>query len=120
MFQLNNRDSRPIYEQMKEQLRRLIITNVIQSDEKLPSIREIASTLAINPNTMQRAYRELENEGYIYTIPGKGSFASPKQDIDKRRENELLEQFDNIVMELHYIGYDEGYLKDRIEKQLSP
>lgn len=119
MFHLNNRDSRPIYKQIKEQLRRLIITNVIQSDEKLPSIREIATSLAINPNTMQRAYRELENEGYIYTIPGKGSFASPRQDIDKRRENELFEQFDSIVTELHYLGYDAGYLTDRIQTQLS-
>ncbi len=119
MFQLNYRDNRPIYEQIKEQMRTLIITNAILPDEKLPSIREIASNLAINPNTIQRAYRELENEGYIYTIPGKGSFAAPRKDIDKRRETELLKQFDSIISELHYLGYDAVFLQNRIQMQLS-
>lgn len=116
MFQLNYRDSRPIYEQIKEQLRKLIVTHVIKPDEKLPSIREIASNLAINPNTIQRAYRELENEGYIYTIAGKGSFAAPRQDIDTKREDELLTQFDEIVTELSYLGYTGDKLHSRMIK----
>lgn len=114
MFQLNYRDNRPIYEQIKEQLRKLIVTNVIQPDEKLPSIREIAASLAINPNTIQRAYRELESEGYIYTISGKGSFAAPRQDIDTKREAELLSQLDEIVTELSYLGYTADTLNKRI------
>ncbi|MCI8371810.1 MAG: GntR family transcriptional regulator [Lachnospiraceae bacterium] len=114
MFQLNYRDNRPIYEQLKEQLRKLIVTGVLKSDEKLPSIREIASSLAINPNTIQRAYRELESEGYVYTIAGKGSFAAPRQDIDDRREKELLQQFDTIVLELSYLGYQSDSLFQRI------
>ena len=115
MFQLNYRDSRPIYEQIKEQLRKLIVTNAIQPDEKIPSIREVATSLAINPNTIQRAYRELESEGYIYTIAGKGSFAAPRQDIDTKREGELLTQFDEIVTELSYLGYTTDSLFKRIE-----
>ena len=63
MIQINYRDSRPLYEQIKEQLRRLITSGALTADEKLPSVRELASQLAINPNTIQRAYRELENEG---------------------------------------------------------
>lgn len=114
MFQLNYRDNRPIYEQLKEQLRKLIVTGVLKSDEKLPSIREIASSLAINPNTIQRAYRELESEGYVYTIAGKGSFAAPRQDIDDRREKELLQQFDTIILELSYLGYQSDSLFQRI------
>lgn len=114
MLQLNYRDSRPIYEQIKEEIRKLIVTGVLKSDEKLPSIREIASSLAINPNTIQRAYRELESEGYVYTIAGKGSFAAPRQDIDKKRENELLQQFDAIVIELYYLGYQANTLYTRI------
>lgn len=114
MFQLNYRDNRPIYEQLKEQLRKLIVTGVLKSDEKLPSIREIASSLAINPNTIQRAYRELESEGYVYTIAGKGSFAAPRQDIDDRREKELLQQFDAIILELSYLGYQSDSLFQRI------
>lgn len=116
MFQLNYRDSRPIYEQLKEQLRKLIVTDVIQSDERLPSIREIASSLAINPNTIQRAYRELENEGYIYTIPGKGSFAAPRTDIDVRRESELLKQLEDTVTELTYLGYTAEKLSAHISQ----
>lgn len=115
MFQLNYRDSRPIYEQLKEQLRKLIVTQAIKPDEKIPSIREVATSLAINPNTIQRAYRELESEGYIYTIAGKGSFAAPRQDIDSKRENELLTRFDEIVTELSYLGYTSTTLQKRME-----
>ena len=80
MIQLNYRDSKPIYEQIREGLRRLVITGAIAKDEKLPSVRELASELAINPNTIQRAYRELETEGYIYTVSGKGSFAAEQSE----------------------------------------
>ena len=75
LLQLNYRDAKPIYEQIKEGIRHLLLTDAIASDEKLPSVRELASNLAINPNTIQRAYRELESEGYIYTKQGKGTFA---------------------------------------------
>ena len=75
MISLNYRDSRPIYE-IKDGLRKLIVTGGLGPDEKLPSVRALAAQLAINPNTIQRAYNELEGEGYIYSVPGKGSFAS--------------------------------------------
>lgn len=114
MFQLNYRDSRPIYEQLKEQLRKHIVSGIINADDKLPSIREISSSLAINPNTISRAYHELESEGYIYTIPGKGSFASPIKDIDTRREEELLKRLDEIILELSYLGYTAEKLSTHI------
>ena len=72
MIHLDYRDSRPIYEQVKDGFRQRIIQEIIQKDEKLPSVRELATALTINPNTIQRAYRELEQEGYVYTVPGKG------------------------------------------------
>ena len=65
MIQLNYRDSKPIYEQIKDGLRKLVISNSLSADEKLPSVRELAAKLAINPNTIQKAYRDLESEGYI-------------------------------------------------------
>ena len=74
MIQLNYRDAKPIYEQIKDGMRHLVISNALTADEKLPSVRELAATLAINPNTIQRAYRDLEKEGYVYTISGKGTF----------------------------------------------
>ena len=64
MIQLNCRDSRPIYEQVKDGLRQLIINGVLTEGSRLPSVRELAVSLTINPNTIQRAYRELEAEGY--------------------------------------------------------
>ena len=116
MIQLNYRDSKPIYEQIKEGLRRLVITGAIARDEKLPSVRELASELAINPNTIQRAYRELETEGYIYTVSGKGSFAAEQSDVNGRRNEELLKEFDEIVRELLYLSGDKEALIRRIEE----
>ena len=116
MIQLNYRDSKPIYEQIKEGLRRLVITGAIATDEKLPSVRELASELAINPNTIQRAYRELETEGYIYTVSGKGSFAAEQSDVNGRRNEALLKEFDEIVRELLYLSGDKEALIRRIEE----
>lgn len=116
MIQLNYRDSKPIYEQIKEGLRRLVITGAIATDEKLPSVRELASELAINPNTIQRAYRELETEGYIYTVSGKGSFAAEQSDVNGRRNETLLKEFDEIVRELLYLSGDKEALIRRIEE----
>jgi len=112
MIQLNYRDAKPIYEQIKEGLRRLVITGAIAKDEKLPSVRE----LAINPNTIQRAYRELESEGYIYTVSGKGSFAAEQADVTGRRNEKLLREFDEIVRELLYLSEDKNALIRRIEE----
>ncbi len=115
MIQLNYRDSKPIYEQIKDGLRRLVVTGAIRKDDKLPSVRELASQLSINPNTIQKAYRELEQEGYIYTIAGKGSFAAEKQDVVPGRDKNLLKEFDEIVKELLYLREDKDALIQRIE-----
>ena len=115
MIQLNYRDSKPIYEQIKDGLKRLVITGAIATDEKLPSVRELASQLAINPNTIAKAFRELEQEGYIYTITGRGSFAADGKDISAGRNDELLKKFDEIVKELLFLSEDKEQLKERIE-----
>lgn len=114
MIELNYRDARPIYEQIKDGLRKLMLSSVIRQDEKLPSVRELASQLAINPNTIQKAYRELEQEGYIYTVSGRGSFAAPFTDINSGRLKELLKQFDEAVIELLYMKKDPEELQQRI------
>jgi len=74
LIQLNFRDAKPIYEQIKEEIRHLIVTGGLSPEDKLPSVRELAANLAINPNTIARAYQELEQEGYLYTESGKGTF----------------------------------------------
>ena len=101
MISLNYRDSRPIYEQIRDGLRKLIVTGALSADEKLPSVRALAAQLAINPNTIQRAYNELEGEGYIYSVPGKGSFV---------RE---------LLSELRYLGVSQQELLNLV-KEASP
>ena len=107
---LNSRDPRPIYLQVKESLRQLIIGGVLTPESKLPSVREIAGTLAINPNTIQRAYRELEAEGFIYSIPGKGSFVSPNREISQEELHRRWEDLDHAVRELRFLGVSEEEL----------
>ena len=96
---INYRDPRPIYEQVRDGLRTLIVSGVLPGGEKLPSVRELASQLAINPNTIQRAYRELERAG-----------------IDTQRRDALLRRFDETVKELRYLGVSAEALRARMEK----
>lgn len=115
LIQLNYRDSKPIYEQIKDGFRKLIISNSLSANEKLPSVRELASGLAINPNTIQKAYRDLESEGYIYTVAGKGSFVAEREEIYDTRQHELLEEFDEIVQELYFLSVGKETLQERID-----
>lgn len=114
MIQLNYRDSKPIYEQIKDGFRKLIISNSLSANEKLPSVRELASGLAINPNTIQRAYRDLESAGYVYSVAGKGTFVAENQEFNDVRQQELLEEFDEIVMELYLLSVKNEELHARI------
>lgn len=117
MIGLNYRDSRPIYEQIKDNYKKLILSGAIAPDEKLPSVRELAARLAINPNTIQRAYRELETEGIIYTVPGKGCFAGKPQEVDKGRMQQLLTDFDAMVGKLLLMGITKEELQMRIAQE---
>ena len=110
MISLNYRDSRPIYEQIKDGLRKLIVTGALRTGEKLPSVRALATQLSINPNTIQRAYNELEAEGYIYSVPGKGSFAAGNDAAGARRREELLRQARDLLRELRYLGVSQEEL----------
>lgn len=104
MFSVNYRDSRPIYEQVKDSIRLAIITGAMKADDKVPSVRDLAGQLAINPNTIQKAYRELESEGYIYSVPGKGSFVGECREALESRKKELFIQLDSAVSELNHLG----------------
>ena len=119
MISLNYRDSRPIYEQIRDGLRKLIVTGALSADEKLPSVRALAAQLAINPNTIQRAYNELEGEGYIYSVPGKGSFAAANAAADSARRAELLTQVRELLSELRYLGVSQQELLNLV-KEVSP
>ena len=105
MIHLDYRDSRPIYEQVKDSLRRLMVTGVLAPGDKLPSVRSMASQLSINPNTIQRAYAELEAEGYIYSVAGRGSFVSAGDGEHLRRIAELTGRLVPLLEELKSLGY---------------
>ena len=115
MISVNFRDSRPLYEQIKESIIKLIMTKSLQENEQLPSVRELAVELAINSNTIQRAYRELENEGYIYKISGKGTFVSPQENFKPNTE-ELFKSFKETASKLIFAGESSKALKEAIDK----
>ncbi|MBR7178677.1 MAG: GntR family transcriptional regulator [Oscillospiraceae bacterium] len=114
MIHLDHRDSRPIYEQIADAFRRQIETGVLTAGERLPSVRELSAMLTINPNTIQRAYRELENGGWIESAAGKGSFVAHRSGgADTARK---LRSFDEAVRELLLQGVSPAELIDRIKQ----
>lgn len=105
MFELDVRSRKPIYEQLVEKLKQLIINDVLKEDEKLPSVRELAQQLTINPNTIQKAYRELESQGFIYSLKGKGSFVHPSGKADNKEElKKVREELKKLFAEAIYLG----------------
>ncbi|CDA81047.1 putative GntR family transcriptional regulator [Firmicutes bacterium CAG:176] len=110
MIVLDYRDSRPLYQQVKDSLRRMMLTGLLEPGEKLPSVRSLATQLAINPNTIQRAYAELEAEGYIYSVAGRGSFVSAGDGEHLRRIAELTGRLVPLLEELKSLGYTREHL----------
>lgn len=105
MFDLDPRNRKPIYEQLVERFVELIISEVLSVDEQLPSVRALAQQLTINPNTIQRAYRELENLGYIYSIKGKGSFVSLSSERSKLEKlSSVRAELESLVAEAISLG----------------
>ncbi|QGH34319.1 GntR family transcriptional regulator [Gracilibacillus salitolerans] len=105
MFELDLRSRKPIYEQLVDRLKQLIINNVLEKDEKLPSVRVLAQQLSINPNTIQKAYRELEAQGYIYSVKGKGSFVNHIMMTDNSAEiKKVKEQLKKHISEALFLG----------------
>lgn len=104
MVYLNYRDTRPIYTQIADNFRSQIRAGVLAPGEKLPSVRELASELAINPNTIQRAYRELEADGWIASVSGKGSFVCDISQGESQTHEPLWAAFDQAAQELLAAG----------------
>ncbi len=99
------RSRQPIYEQLVDKLKELIISEVLKPDEQLPSVRTLAGQLTINPNTIQKAYRELETQGYIYSVKGKGSFVNPTS-LVKNSEKlvSVIKELKKLLSEAMYLG----------------
>ena len=119
MIQLNYKDPRPIYEQVKDGIRKLAYSGVVGPDEKLPSVRELAMKLAINPNTISRAYKDLEQEGFLYTVSGKGTFINQEYDLYDRRKEELWQQFEKATKGLLELSVLESEIIARVKNMYS-
>lgn len=110
MILLDPMDRRPIYEQIVEKMSELMITGVLGENSPLPSVRNMAAELSINPNTVQRAYIELERKGYIYSVKGKGSFVSPLDALKQERREVLFREIKGQFAKARQAGIEEERL----------
>lgn len=99
MFRLDEKNRIAMYVQVMDNIKEMIVTDVWAENSKIPSVRELSEQLTLNPNTVQKAYRELEREGYIYTVSGKGTFVKGKSGI--RRDPAMVDEMKNKVREAY-------------------
>ena len=116
MIHLDYRDVRPIYTQVVFRFREQIISGILQPGDKLPSVRELAAELAINPNTIQRSYRQLEAEGWIATVPGKGCFVCRSQESLEKETEKWYDAFDEAAAALLSLGISREDLLTRLQE----
>lgn len=112
MYKLDHTSGKPLYEQIRDNLKKLIIDGVLKPDEKILSVRELAVEMTINPNTIQKAYKDLENEGYIYSVRAKGFFVAPKDNV--KNTDVLFKALRETVQELYYLGAEEKELLETV------
>ena len=120
MFQLDMRSGKTVYEQVIDNIKELIVTGVLPQESRLPSVRELSRQLAINPNTVQKAFKELERDGFIYTVTGKGSFVSPREEIkvNDARVEEAIERIAQEFRRLTYLGVAPETARDMVTKKM--
>lgn len=116
MIVLDYTDRRPIYEQITERIQSLVLCGALEKDAPLPSVRNLAMELAINPNTIQRAYTELERRGVIYTVKGKGNFVAEQGALRRLCDEELKEDAAALVKKAKVSGMQEDELLKLIKK----
>jgi len=118
MFQIDLKSRKPIYEQVVDNFRRLIISGMLKPGERAPSVRDMAKMLTCNPNTIQKAFRELEIRRYFYTVPGQGSFISePPVDGAEVKTEALFNELEELVCELEFLGVSRKSVAERIFKE---
>ena len=117
MILIDYKDRRPLYEQIVEKLSDLMVRGILEQDSQLPSVRSLATELSMNPNTIQRAYAELERQGYIYTVKGKGSFVAENSVMKEKRKKDLLIQVSEVIDEAIRLGISGEEIKNMVEIQ---
>lgn len=117
MIRPDYKSGKSLHEQIEDEMKRLIISGVMKPDEQLPSVRELSVSMTVNPNTVQRAYKQLEQDGFIYSIKGKGNFVSTLSKTESRkRSDELLQSLLQTVKELAFLGEEQAVLQALISR----
>ncbi len=116
MIHLDYKSGKSIHEQIQDGIKNLIISGVLKEDDKLPSVREMSISLTVNPNTVQKAYKELENEGLIYSLKAKGNFVAKAEKADGEKEKKLLEDLKKILSELKFSGVEEDRIISTVKE----
>ncbi len=115
---INYRDSRPIYEQIVENFKKQIYKGILQEGDQMPSVRNLAVELSTNPNTVQKAYSELERQGFIYTVKGRGNFVTGNNLLKENKKEELVKEIVKLFSEAHEIGLSLDELVFEIKKHV--
>lgn len=116
MILLDYRDKRPIYEQVVEKLERMIVSGGMEPLTKMPSVRSLALELSVNPNTIQRAYAQLEQDGYLYTVSGRGSFVTAESDWRENRQDKVWKEWHSVTLKAMEAGLTEEQLAGRLHE----
>jgi len=114
MIYVDYKDRRPVYEQIVERFQELVLKGVLEPDSQVPSVRNLAMELSINPNTVQRAYIEMERRGIIYSVKGRGSFIAEDKGLREQKKEEVIKQLRKLIMEAYELGVSKGTLEEEI------
>jgi len=120
MILIDNNSSKALYEQIYEEITRLILSKALKPDEKLPSVREMAAIVKINPNTIQKAYKSLEEDNYIYTVKGKGNFVRNSEELRNTHMKNMEDRLKETIKSLKNLGLKDDYIIELVEKILNP
>ena len=112
MISIDYRSGKSIYKQIADEFEQLISQGILKTDEQLPSVRQLAIELSINPNTIQKAYSELENRHLIYSVRGKGNFvAAESEDLKERKMQDFNQKLNELILEAHRNGIENKQIK---------
>ena len=116
MITIDYQDRRPIYEQIVEKYELLIVRGVLSPDEQMPSVRQMAQELGINPNTIQKAYAILEKDGFIYPVKGRGNFVSGRGEGQERKKTQYMEKLKTLLKEGHQMRVDPAGIRALVDE----
>lgn len=120
MIKIDNNNPKAIYQQIYDEIVRLIMSNVFKPDDKLPSVRELATMIKVNPNTIQKAYKSLEDDNYVYSVKGVGNFVKNAEELRNLHIRNMKEELYETIKTLKKLGLSDEYLMETVKEILNP